>query len=206
MKSFVKDLFNVPNTMSLLRILGAPLIAFFWLGLDWSVAGLALGTVIGLTDMMDGMVARKLDQITELGALLDQLGDLVFESTCLIIAVMMGKLWTGWLILYLTREFTVMVVRSYVLGNGGSLPSTVLGKAKSSFLQWAFFLFFLGAIVLRPGTIPESWTMVGISPGQILLWIGRASILVGIGLGLLSAWSYLKAFQKFYVLEQNSSS
>ncbi len=202
MKSFVKELFNVPNTMSLLRILGAPLLALFWLGLDWYVAGLTLGTIIGLTDMADGMVARKLDQMTELGALLDQLGDLVFESTCLIIAVLLGELWSGWLILYLTREFTVMVIRSYVLGNGGTLPSTVLGKAKSSFLQWAFFLFFLGMIVLRPGIIPESWTMVGISPGQILLWIGRASILFGIGLGVMSGWSYLKAFAKFYVGEQ----
>ena len=189
--------------MSLFRILGTPVLAYFWLGLDWRVAGLVLGTVIGLTDMVDGMVARKLGQITDLGALLDQLGDLVFESTSLILAVMMGELWVGWLILYLTREFTVMVIRSYVLGNGGSLPSTVLGKAKSSFLQWAFFLFFLGVIVLRPGTIPGSWTMVGISPGQIILSIGHASILLGIGLGIMSGWSYLKAFATFYVGERS---
>lgn len=185
--------------MSLLRILAAPLLALMWLGLDWKVAGLTLGTILGITDLLDGVVARKLNQITELGALLDQLGDLIFESTALIIAVLMGEMWSGILILYLAREFLVMVIRSYTLGHGGSLPSSVLGKAKSSCLQWAFFLFFLGGIVLDPGTIPDSWTMVGIHPGRMLLWVALTAILAGITVGLISAWIYLKAFVAFYV-------
>ena len=198
-KLFFKHLLNVPNTMSLIRVMAAPLLAWFWLGLDWKVAGLALGTVLGITDLLDGVVARKLNQMTELGGLIDQLGDLVFESTCLIIAVLMGEMWVGILIIYLFREFLVMVIRSYTVGHGGSLPSSVLGKAKSSCLQWAFFIFFLGGIVLEPGTIPETWTMVGVHPGRILLWVSLVSMLSGITVGLLSAWIYLKAFVVFYV-------
>ncbi|MCP4603105.1 MAG: CDP-alcohol phosphatidyltransferase family protein [Proteobacteria bacterium] len=199
---FLKDLLNVPNTMSLGRILFSPLIAVFWLGLEWRVEALVLGTLIGITDLFDGLVARKLNQITELGALLDQLGDLVFESTCLITAVMTGELWSGLLIIYLVREFIVMGIRSYVLGHGGTLPSTVIGKAKSSCVQWAFFIFFLGGIVLQPGVIPESWSMVGITPGRILIWVAVTSILSGLVLGMISAWIYLKAFAKFYVNQQ----
>lgn len=205
MRRFLKDLLNVPNTMSLFRLVVAPLLAVIWLSFDWPVATLVLGTFVGLTDAIDGYVARKLDQVTELGALIDQLGDLVFESTCLVLAVLIGELWYGWLVLYLFREFTVTVVRSYVLAGGGRLPSTVLGKAKSSCIQWAFFFFFLGGILERPGTLPESWTMVGVTPGRMLLTVGATAILSGIACGLLSAAVYLRAFVRFYVERQDKA-
>ena len=179
-------------------MLCAPLLLIVWIVFEWYIAGLVIGTVVGLTDLLDGVIARKLNQITELGGLIDQLGDLVFESTCLIIGAMTGELWVGLLVIYLFREFTVMVIRAYVVGNGGTLHSTVLGKAKSSFLQWAFFLLFLGYILLDPGVVPESWSMVGIPPGRFLMWVGIASILTGIILSLISGWHYLVAFARFY--------
>jgi CDP-diacylglycerol--glycerol-3-phosphate 3-phosphatidyltransferase len=168
--SFTKVLFNVPNTMSVFRVLTAPLLALFWLGLDWRIAALALGIVSGLTDQLDGYAARKLNQTTELGALIDQLGDLVFESICLLIGVLSGYLWSGLLIIYLFREFVVTVVRSYVIGHGGSLPSTMLGKVKSSCIQWAFIHIFLGGIFLMPGRIPSTMNLAGFSPGQLNVW------------------------------------
>lgn len=74
MNRFFKDLFNVPNSMSIFRVLGTPVLALIWMGLDWKAAGLALGTVLGLTDALDGWIARKLNQTTHLGGLIDQLG------------------------------------------------------------------------------------------------------------------------------------
>lgn len=197
--SFIKVLFNVPNTMSVFRVMAAPLLAWFWLGMDWRIGGLILGTLVGLTDQLDGYVARKLNQTTELGALIDQLGDLVFESTCLVIGAVTGYLWSGWLILYLFREFVVTVIRSYVIGNGGTLPSTMLGKVKSSCIQWAFFLFFLGGILIEPGRLPEAWRLIGISPGQMLIWAGTAWIVGGLAVGIVSAAIYFKAFTAFYL-------
>jgi CDP-diacylglycerol--glycerol-3-phosphate 3-phosphatidyltransferase len=188
--------------MSLFRVVAAPLLAFLWLGLDWRFAGLVLGTLMGITDQLDGYVARKLNQTTELGGLLDQLGDLVFESVCLIIGVMSGYLWSGWLIIYLCREFTVNVIRSYVTGNGGELPSSMLGKVKSSCLQWAFFLVFLGGILVQPGVVPQDWHMVGVTPGQMIIWIGAAWIIGGIVIGLISAVIYFRAFTAFYSSRQ----
>ena len=128
MRRFVKDLLNVPNTMSLLRIVASPLLLLFWFTLEMRVTALIIGTVSGITDLFDGIVARKLNQVTELGALIDQLGDLIFESICLIIAVLIGELWVGWLVIYLFREFTITVVRTYVYGHGGKLPSSVMGR------------------------------------------------------------------------------
>jgi len=198
MNRFVGDLLNVPNTMSLLRVLAAPTLALFWLGLDWKVTALVLGTILGVTDLFDGIVARKLNQVTELGALIDQLGDLVFESTCLLIGVIIGEIWAGLLVVYLFREFTVTIARGYVLGHGGELPSTVMGKAKSSFLQYAFFLFFLGGILLEPGAVPDSWSLAGVHPGRMLIWASMCSILTGFAMSLISGWVYMRAFGRFY--------
>jgi len=197
-KRFVKDLLNVPNAMSLARLVAAPSLAFFWFVMDMPVVSLIIGTAAGITDLFDGLIARKLDQVTDLGALIDQLGDLVFESCCLLLAVMLGELWSGWFIIYLFREFTVTVMRTYVQSRGGTLPSSTLGKAKSSLLQYAFFLLYLGIILQLPGRLPADWTLCGIGPGRALIWVALASLYTGFAISLISGWTYLKAFARFY--------
>lgn len=199
MKKFIKDLFNVPNSISLFRLVATPFLPIAWLVYDRPDITLALGLVVGITDLFDGILARKLDQITDLGALIDQLGDLVFESTVLLLGIVSGHMWMGWLIIYLFREFTVTVLRTYVYGKGGTLPSSWIGKAKSSCLQWAFFLYFLGVILSRPGAVPTDWSIAGITPGWLLIQGGMLSIVTGIAVGLIAGWNYLKAFSQFYV-------
>ncbi len=202
MGAFRRDLLTTPNVMSLFRIASAPLLAVFWFGFEWRIIALALGTLSGITDLLDGWIARKFNQTTELGALLDQLGDLIFESVCILIGVVMGELWCGWLVIYLLREFSVNVMRSFVTSRGGSLPSSVLGKAKSSCIQWAFFLLFLGDILEHPPAVPPTWQMVGILPGQILITAGVVWIITGLALSVLSGWIYLRAFIRFYATSQ----
>ena len=199
MKGFSYDLLTVPNAMSLFRLVAAPSLLFFWFALDMPIVALVVGTAAGITDLFDGIVARRLNQVTDLGALIDQLGDLIFESCCLIMAVMLGELWVGWLVIYLFREFTVTVMRTYVASRGGTLPSSTLGKAKSSLFQYAFFIFFLGAILVRPGALPADYALCGISPGRVLIWVAIGSFMVGFAVSLVSGWHYLRAFSRFYV-------
>ncbi len=198
MKTFKRDLLTVPNAMSLARLLAAPTLGFFWFALDMKVTALVIGTAAGVTDLFDGIVARRLNQVTDLGALIDQLGDLVFESCCLLLGVLTGELWSGFLILYLFREFTVTVMRTYVASRGGTLPSSTLGKAKSSLFQYAFFILYLGVILKQPGFLPAADSMCGVSPGHVLMWTGYASLAVGMSISYASGWHYLKAFSRFY--------
>jgi cardiolipin synthase len=199
MKGFSHDLLTIPNGMSLFRLVAAPSLLFFWFTLDMPVVCLAVGTAAGITDLFDGIVARRLNQVTDLGALIDQLGDLIFESCCLIMAVLLDELWVGWLVIYLFREFTVTVMRTYVASRGGNLPSSTLGKAKSSLFQYAFFIFFLGAILIRPGILPDAYSLCGVTPGRILICVAIGSFMVGFAISLISGWHYLRAFSRFYV-------
>jgi CDP-diacylglycerol--glycerol-3-phosphate 3-phosphatidyltransferase len=198
MKGFSHDLLTIPNAMSIFRLVAAPSLLLFWFTLDMPVVCLVVGTAAGVTDLFDGIVARRLNQVTDLGALIDQLGDLIFESCCFIMAIMIGELWAGWLVIYLFREFTVSTMRTYVASRGGSLPSSTLGKAKSSLFQYAFFIFFLGAILIRPGVLPDAYALCGITPGRVLIWVAIASFMVGFALSLISGWHYLRAFSRFY--------
>lgn len=198
MSGFARQLFNVPNALSLFRLAAAPLLGVFWFTFDMKVTGLVLGALAGITDLFDGIIARKLKQETEIGALIDQVGDLVFESFCLLIAVLTGELWSGWLMIYLLREFTVTAMRSWVTGHGGAMPTSSLGKTKSSLLQYAFFSFFLGLILSQPGTLPDSWVLAGLHPGRLLTELARATIAVGVCVSVFSGFKYARAFVAFY--------
>lgn len=82
MKS-VKFVWNIPNALSLLRLMLLPLFAVLYLRDQVYLAG-AILLFSGLTDMFDGMIARKCNQITEIGKLLDPIADKVTQIVVLV--------------------------------------------------------------------------------------------------------------------------
>jgi len=70
-------LFSIPNTLSLSRIISLPLLYFF-LFKDFKVSLLISYIIIGSTDYFDGKIAKKLNQVTDLGKTLDSVADLFF--------------------------------------------------------------------------------------------------------------------------------
>ena len=73
---FWSDIRTVPNVMSISRILITIASAGLYLQ-GYRALGLIIGAVAGITDILDGWIARKLNQSTELGAILDRLSDLL---------------------------------------------------------------------------------------------------------------------------------
>lgn len=71
---------TVPNAMSLFRILVIPFFAYFFLKDNLTAAVIALA-LSGLSDALDGFVARRFNQITELGKMLDPLADKLTQGT-----------------------------------------------------------------------------------------------------------------------------
>jgi cardiolipin synthase len=138
-------IWTVPNALSFLRLLGVPL--FLWLILvpeadGWAVA---LLMVSGFTDYLDGVLARRLHQISRLGQLLDPLADRLY-----IIATLLGlalrDIVPWWLVIALLARDVVLAATLPVLRHlgYGPLPVHFLGKAATFNLLYAFPLLLLG--------------------------------------------------------------
>ena len=136
---------TLPNALSALRLLGVPL--FLWLILvpqadAWAVVLLA---VAGFTDWLDGYLARKWNQITRVGQLLDPIADRLY-----ILATLVGLLIRGivpwWFVVVLVSRDLILGVVLAVLKRRGvtGLPVHFLGKAATFCLLYAFPLLLLG--------------------------------------------------------------
>lgn len=165
--------FTVPNLLSMARLLGVPL--FLWLILVPEADGWAvlLLLVAGATDWLDGYLARKWNQISRLGQLLDPIADRLY-----ILATLIGLLLRGiipwWLVVLLVSRDIVMAIVLAVLKRRGitGLPVHFIGKAATFNLLYAFPLLLLGD---GPGTLALICKVLGWAFaiwGTALYWWG----------------------------------
>ena len=183
--SIRNDLRTVPNTITLLRIvilcLAVPV--YFYLSHG---AGILLAIVAGVTDYLDGYLARRLGQVTRLGEILDQFCDLCFESFLIAIATLQGFLPPYFLFIYLLREFWVTCLRRFMAGARMNIPSSLAGKVKTNLIMWGFFPTYLSISALLPSAEPY------------LGHVGRIMVGLGLAAGYYSALGYTKAFASGY--------
>ncbi len=136
---------TIPNIISIIRLAGVPL--FLWLVLGpaadgWALLVLALS---GVSDYLDGYLARKLHQTSALGAILDPVADRLY-----ILATVFGLAWRDiipwWLAALLpARDLFLWCLVPFLRRRGYSaLPVHFLGKAATANLLYAFPLLLLG--------------------------------------------------------------
>jgi cardiolipin synthase len=136
---------TIPNIISIVRLAGVPL--FLWLVLGpqadgWALAVLALS---GVSDYLDGYLARRLHQTSPLGQILDPVADRLY-----ILATVLGLAWRDiipwWLALILpARDLFLWGLVPFLRTRGYSaLPVHFLGKAATANLLYAFPLLLLG--------------------------------------------------------------
>ncbi|MFA1543745.1 CDP-alcohol phosphatidyltransferase family protein [Actinomadura monticuli] len=136
---------TVPNILSLARLVGVPL--FLWLVLaeaDWW----ALGVLVfaGLSDWLDGKLARVLNQTSKLGTVLDPAADRLYILATLVGLTIRDIIPLWLVVLLVAREFAIAPIAPIVrrLGYGGTLPVHFIGKAGTMCLLYAFPLLLLG--------------------------------------------------------------
>ncbi len=183
--SLALDIRRVPNLLTLSRIALIALAAGVYS--YWSKGGgIALAVLAGLTDYLDGAVARATGQVTRLGEILDQFGDLCYESLALLIAVSEGFFPPPVLFLYLLREFWVGAVRRFMAGAGADIPSSIWGKLKTNFLMWGLLPAFLSISQALPSLEPY------------LARLGQTAVGLGLVFSYVSAAQYTRAFAASY--------
>jgi cardiolipin synthase len=148
---------TVPNALSAVRLAGVPL--FLWLLLGPRADGWALIVLVvsGITDWLDGRIARALDQYSRLGELLDPLADRLYTFATLIAFLVRGIV-PWWVVLLIVGRDVVVTAALPLLRRKGYLafPVLYLGKAATLNLLYAFPLLLLaqmdwpGADVARP--------------------------------------------------------
>jgi cardiolipin synthase (CMP-forming) len=165
---------TIPNALSVLRLFGVPL--FLWLLLGphadgWALAVLA---VSGFTDWADGVLARRLNQRSDFGALLDPAADRLYILATLV-GLVLRHIISVWLAIVIIARDLILGVALIVLRRRGYAPPEVhyLGKAATFCLLYAFPLLLLGA---HGGTLsnlarPIAWAFTIWGTG-LYLWAG----------------------------------
>ncbi len=136
---------TIPNVISIVRLAGVPL--FLWLILVPKADGWALAVLMlsGISDYLDGYLARKLNQTSRLGEILDPVADRLY-----ILSTVVGLAWRDiipwWLALLLPlRDLLLWGLVPFLRTRGYSaLPVHFLGKAATANLLYAFPLLLLG--------------------------------------------------------------
>ncbi|WP_235927837.1 CDP-alcohol phosphatidyltransferase family protein [Goekera deserti] len=130
---------NVPNALSLLRLLGVPLFLWLLLGPEADGWAIAVLMVSGITDWADGKLARMLGQSSRLGALLDPAADRLYIVATLV-AFLIRDIVPVWVVAVLVGRELVLGVMLLVLRRHGYPPLQVnyLGKAATFLLLYAF--------------------------------------------------------------------
>jgi len=124
---------NLPNVLSLIRILLVPLIVVVLLTEveDKEFIGLGLFLAASATDFLDGFIARRRQQVTKLGQLLDPAADKILTSAAFISLVELGLVSAWMVVIVVAREFAVSALRSVAALQSRAIPASSAGKIKT---------------------------------------------------------------------------
>lgn len=169
---------NTPNKLTVARILITPvyLALILWESLPhrFLIATLVY-SIAAITDAIDGKLARKNNQITNFGKLLDPIADKILTTSALLAFMQMG-LCNIWIVMIvLTREFTVASIRMIAAADGVVIPANIWGKLKTvSQMTFTIVIMLLGEVYSILVAYNPVW--YGKMPAlalisNILLWI-----------------------------------
>lgn len=169
---------NLPNALTIFRILALPFCAWALFQKDgqdptWQIIAWTMFFVVGMTDVLDGRIARKRNQISNFGIILDPIADKAFIATALVGLSILGKMPWWVTLLILVREIGVTILRFAVIKR--EVISANRGGKLKSLLQ----NFSVGFYILP---LPES------------LYLPR-DILLGIAI-VLTIWTGLEYFRQ----------
>lgn len=124
---------NTANKLTLLRVVLVPFYMFFLLQESFAcqMIALAIFVIASLTDMLDGMIARKYNQITSFGKFVDPLADKMLTTAAFLVFLSQGIISVWAVMIILAREFAVAGVRLSAVTEGKVIAASFWGKLKT---------------------------------------------------------------------------
>ena len=138
---------NLPNKLTVMRMILIPFFVFFMLAPYFEGYGNYIATAIfiiaSLTDMLDGKIARKYNLVTDFGKFMDPLADKLLVCSAMICLIEKGQLAAWIVIIIIAREFIISGFRLVAADNGIVIAASYWGKFKTNFQMFAIILLML---------------------------------------------------------------
>ncbi len=140
-----KKTITIPNILSIIRILILPFIVWLYLIHNYKLSFILL-ILSGLSDVVDGFIARKFNQVSDLGKVLDPIADKLTQ-VCVVLALAIGNMqnvaiWVL-LIILVAKEFATLIMAVYLLNNGTKAVSAKWWGKVSTVLLYITMLFIV---------------------------------------------------------------
>lgn len=176
---------NTANKLTLLRVVLVPVFMAFMLteGTAWQIAALAVFIIASLTDMIDGKIARKYNQITTFGKFADPLADKMLITAAFLVFLQKGVINSWVVMIVMAREFMVAGVRLAAVAEGTVIAASIWGKLKTV-SQMAAVIIAL--IVLN---IPS---LNGVLVTNVCIWISVILTVLSGADYLIKNWHLMK--------------
>ena len=163
---------NLPNALTVLRIFLVPILVVVLLTRTegGTLAGTIIFGVAVLTDWLDGWLARRRNEVTKLGILLDPIADKLLTSAAFLSLVELDAVHAWMVMIIIGREFLVTGFRNLAADRGLIIPASGLGKGKMVSQVIAIFLLLL----------ERRWPVLRV-PAQVALWVVVVMAIVSAG-------------------------
>lgn len=156
-----KEVFSIPNILTYFRILLIPVFVVLFINskenLSFHIASIAVVALSGLTDMLDGKIARHFNMITELGKIIDPVADKLTQCAIMVcLAVRYPLLW-AFIGALVVKEITMAVLGMVFLKKGRKLKGAHwYGKVSTV----VFYLVMMTLLVVPPSKMPFEVSLV----------------------------------------------
>lgn len=152
-----KELFSIPNILSYIRIILIPIFVYLYLNAQSQEDHYVVASIIifsGLTDLFDGLIARRFHQITELGKLIDPVADKLTQGAIVFCLVMKYRYMWLIVLLFVFKELALLLGNVVLLRKGKKLDGAKwFGK-----ISTAIFYVCMTALVGLP--VSQNWANV----------------------------------------------
>ncbi len=191
---------NLPNKLTVLRMIMVPFFVFFMLMPiipHHYLFALIIFTAASITDHLDGRIARSRGLITNFGKLMDPLADKILVVSALICMVALGLTNAWFVIIIVAREFLVTAIRQLAVESGTVIPANNWGKAKTVSQMVAIIavlaLQYINELLTGVFALENAAALNG-----IFLLIGDVLLGVAVVLTLISGWTYVVQNKKLF--------
>ena len=168
---------NLPNKLTLFRVVLIPFFVFFLLAPDFEEYGnyiaVAIFIVASITDFLDGKIARKYNLVTNFGKFMDPLADKLLVCSALICLIQLELIPAWVVIIIIAREFIISGFRLVASDNGVVIAASYWGKFKTAFQMLTVIVLILNI------------------PNKVFTILGTVLIYVSLALTVISLIDYI---------------